>query len=108
MQSVLFGRTDCQSVLRSVRIPFVNRSRPSPGGPTPAHRTALSAVRDFFNRQAQPVQPIAFTHKVHLANAMQCTNNSQRSGTWKYTLAITDNTTSCGSPPNLDPTIGND
>ncbi len=41
---------------------------------TPAHRTALSAVRDFFNRQAQPVQPIAFTHKVHLANAMQCTN----------------------------------
>src|SRR5205814_12091 len=24
LQSVLFGRTDCKSVLRSVRIPFVN------------------------------------------------------------------------------------
>jgi len=40
-------------------------------------------------------------------NTMQCTNNSQRSGTWKYTLTITaDN--GCGSPPPLDPTIGND
>jgi len=41
-------------------------------------------------------------------NTMQCTNNAQRSGAWKYTLKITDNTTACGSPPELDPTIGND
>src|SRR5690242_13851255 len=41
---------------------------------TPAHRTALDAMRDFFNRHSEPVQPMAFTHKAHLANGMQCTN----------------------------------
>ena len=41
---------------------------------TPAHRGVLDAIRDFFNRQPVPVQPIAFTHKVHLANGMQCTD----------------------------------
>ena len=41
---------------------------------TPAHRTVLDAVREFFNRRSVPVQPIAYTHKVHLANGMQCTD----------------------------------
>jgi len=41
---------------------------------TPAHRTVLDALRDFFNRRPTPVQPIAYTHKVHLANGMQCTD----------------------------------
>ena len=41
---------------------------------TPAHRSVLDAVRDFFNRRPAPVQPIAYTHKVHLANGMQCTD----------------------------------
>jgi hypothetical protein len=41
---------------------------------TPAHRSALDAIRDFFGRRRTPVQPIAYTHKVHLANGMQCTN----------------------------------
>lgn len=41
---------------------------------TPAHRTLLDAVRDFFNRKPTPVQPIAYTHKVHLANGMECVN----------------------------------
>jgi hypothetical protein len=41
---------------------------------TPAHRTALDALRDFFLRRPEPVQPIAYTHKVHLANGMQCVN----------------------------------
>jgi cytochrome c7-like protein len=41
---------------------------------TPAHRTALDAAREFFGRHAVPVQPIAYTHKVHLANGMQCVN----------------------------------
>ena len=34
----------------------------------------LEAVREFFNRRSVPVQPIAYTHKVHLANGMQCTD----------------------------------
>jgi len=41
---------------------------------TPAHRTLLDALREFFNRQPIPVQPIAYTHKAHLANGMQCTD----------------------------------
>jgi Cytochrome c7 and related cytochrome c/Class III cytochrome C family len=41
---------------------------------TPAHRTFLDALRDFFSVRPTPVQPIAYTHKVHLANGMECTN----------------------------------
>jgi len=40
---------------------------------TPAHRRVLDAFNDFFNRRPEPVQPVAYTHKVHLANGMQCT-----------------------------------
>jgi len=49
---------------------------PAPTSPvfTPAHRTLLEAFRDFFSRRALPVQPIAYTHKVHLAKGMQCTD----------------------------------
>jgi len=39
---------------------------------TPAHASAWDAVRDFFDARTAPVQPIAYTHKVHLANGMQC------------------------------------
>lgn len=41
---------------------------------TPAHPTVFDAVKEFFNSRPTPVQPIAFTHKVHLANGLQCTN----------------------------------
>src|SRR5579862_4154979 len=41
---------------------------------TPAHRTMLDAIRDFFSVHPTPVQPIAYTHKVHLANGMECVN----------------------------------
>ncbi len=41
---------------------------------TPAHRSALDAIRDFLNRRPAPVQPIAYTHKAHLAVGMQCIN----------------------------------
>ncbi len=39
---------------------------------TPAHPTAAAAVRDFLNWRRTPVQPIAHTHKVHLAKGLQC------------------------------------
>ncbi len=41
---------------------------------TPAHPTALDAIKDFFERRHPPVQPVAFTHNVHLTNRMRCTN----------------------------------
>lgn len=34
----------------------------------------MDAVRDFFDVRRVPVQPIAFTHKAHLAAGMQCTD----------------------------------
>lgn len=53
-------------------------SRPSQSaGPTiftPAHRQVLDALKDFFAWHPEPVQPIAFTHKVHLAKGLQCTD----------------------------------
>ncbi len=43
---------------------------------TSAHPTFLSTVQDYFDMEppADPKQPIAFTHKVHLAHGMQCTD----------------------------------
>jgi hypothetical protein len=41
---------------------------------TPAHPSVLAAVRDFLGIRPEPVQPIAFTHKVHLAYGFQCEN----------------------------------
>jgi hypothetical protein len=55
------------------RAPGPSDSRSSPVFTT-AHPSALGAVRDFFERRPAPVQPVAYTHKVHLANGMQCEN----------------------------------
>ena len=41
---------------------------------TTGHRTVGDSVREFFGLRAKPIQPIAYTHKVHLANGMQCTD----------------------------------
>jgi len=41
---------------------------------TPAHSTVSDSIREFFGIRATPVQPIAFAHKVHLGNGMQCTD----------------------------------
>jgi hypothetical protein len=40
---------------------------------TPAHSSVLDALRDFLDHHPEhPAQPIAFTHKVHLANNLKC------------------------------------
>jgi len=42
---------------------------------TTGHPTAWLAVKDFLDQHPEhPVQPIAYTHKVHLASGMQCTD----------------------------------
>ncbi|MFB3920529.1 MAG: cytochrome c3 family protein [Terriglobia bacterium] len=63
--------------LLSVGLPQVNPPQTAQQPSTvftPAHKTVLAAVREFFDRRALPVQPIAYTHKAHLANGMQCTD----------------------------------
>ncbi len=52
---------------------------PAPGAQssavfTPAHRTLRDAVADFFGWRPTPVQPVAFTHRVHIANKISCTD----------------------------------
>jgi hypothetical protein len=41
---------------------------------TPAHPTASAAIKDFLDIHPEhPVQPIAYTHTVHLAKGLPCT-----------------------------------
>lgn len=44
---------------------------------TTSHPSVLSAVREFFDIRSAPVQPIQFTHKLHLQNGMQCVDCHQ-------------------------------
>jgi cytochrome c7-like protein len=58
-------------------IPAQDSSSSSPyqqelGVFTPAHPTVAAAVKEFFGSRTKPQQPIAYTHKVHLANGLQC------------------------------------
>jgi hypothetical protein len=40
---------------------------------SPAHSSVRTAIGEFLNRHpAQPAQPIAFPHKVHIARGLQC------------------------------------
>ncbi len=45
---------------------------PAGGIFTPAHPSLGAAFADFFQWRPEPVQPIAFTHKVHAANGLTC------------------------------------
>jgi len=40
---------------------------------TPAHSSVWEAVQDFIGWRTEPVQPIAFTHKKHAENQVECT-----------------------------------
>ena len=39
---------------------------------TPAHRSVLDALKDFFGYRPTPRQPVAFPHQVHLAKGIDC------------------------------------
>ncbi len=78
---VVLGAVAFVAALLSHTLPAQDSSAPSqPSGQqtspifTPAHRTVADAVKEFFGGRSKPVQPIAYTHKVHLANGMQCTD----------------------------------
>jgi Cytochrome c7 and related cytochrome c len=75
--SFVVGLAVLGGVLLSRTIPAQDSTAPSPydqesGVFTTAHRTVAAAVKEFFNGRNKPVQPIAYTHKVHLANGLQC------------------------------------
>jgi hypothetical protein len=68
----------CAFLLLGVAVP--GAPSPVPGPPpdpaagvfTPAHPSAVSALLDFLSWRSEPVQPIAFPHKTHLANGLMC------------------------------------
>lgn len=41
---------------------------------TPAHSSAMSAVRDFLGVRPEPVQPFPYSHKIHLEKGAVCTD----------------------------------
>jgi hypothetical protein len=41
---------------------------------TPARASFLDAVEEYIGWQPTPVQPIAFNHKIHLQNNVECTS----------------------------------
>ncbi|MPY87279.1 MAG: hypothetical protein GEU99_05100 [Luteitalea sp.] len=49
-------------------------ARPTPSVFTPAHRTLGDAVEAFFGIRPEAVQPIAFSHRVHVENDLGCTD----------------------------------
>ena len=63
--------------------------RPAPGQPLArasnttspvfslAHGSLLESIQEFFDYRTTPQQPIAFTHKVHLAKGLECTGCHQ-------------------------------
>jgi len=72
---LVWGRFKAASPSYSLGAP--EQDAVSPGASsrvyTPAHRTFGDAWRDFFNRRGEAVQPIAYTHQVHLVKiGMQC------------------------------------
>jgi Cytochrome c7 and related cytochrome c len=56
------------------QAPSSSAYQSSSGVFTTAHSTVWEAIEEFFNYRPEPIQPIAFTHKVHLANGLQCVN----------------------------------
>jgi hypothetical protein len=42
-----------------------------------AHGSLFESIQEFFNYRTTPQQPIAFTHKVHLAKGLECTGCHQ-------------------------------
>lgn len=41
---------------------------------TPEHPTVADAVKEFVGWHSIPIQPIAFPHRIHLANGIDCIN----------------------------------
>ncbi len=83
----IWARTGTLFILSAFALTLLENSSPADnqraGSPsrtassevfTPAHATMLDAMREFFGRRALVVQPIAFTHKAHLASGLQCTD----------------------------------
>ncbi len=67
-----FGAAVLQSNRSKVVASEGSKSSEPPAIFTPAHQSLSDAIRDFFGVRPSPVQPIAFSHKAHLAEKIPC------------------------------------
>jgi formamidopyrimidine-DNA glycosylase len=67
-----FGAASLQSSRSSVVASERSKTSEAPTVFTPAHASVSDALTDFFGVRSKPVQPIAFSHKVHLAEKIPC------------------------------------
>ena len=68
-------RAEASSIaLSSVETPVISMPADFSSVFRPGREPFIDAVREYFQWQSTPVQPIAFNHRVHLQNDMQCTS----------------------------------
>ena len=73
------GIDERKAEARSTALPAVGTavvSMPADFSPVfkPGREPFIDAVREYFQLQSTSVQPIAFNHRLHLQNGMQCTS----------------------------------
>jgi hypothetical protein len=73
------GIHEREAEARSTALPAVGTavvSMPADFSPVfkPGREPFIDAVREYFQLQSTPVQPIVFNHRLHLQNGMQCTS----------------------------------
>jgi hypothetical protein len=61
LHQIVLAQTPMHSVLPPTSAVF-----------TTAHASFYDAVREFFNLQSTPVQPIAFNHSIHIQKGLKC------------------------------------
>jgi hypothetical protein len=69
-------------------------SAPAAAVYTPAHRTAIEAIKDFFGIRPPVEQPVPFPHVVHVAKGLKCTDYCHESAT-KGPIAGLPSVTTC-------------
>jgi Cytochrome c7 and related cytochrome c len=60
--------------IASAQIPMDSAPATSSSVFTPSHTSLYDAFKEYIGWQSTPVQPIAFNHKIHLQNGLQCTS----------------------------------
>jgi formamidopyrimidine-DNA glycosylase len=67
-------KAEASATALSVETPVI--SMPADFSPVfkPGREPFIDAVKEYFQWQSTPVQPIAFNHRIHLQNGMQCTS----------------------------------
>lgn len=67
-------KVEASTPLFAVETPLVSMPADFSAVFKPGRGPFIDAVREYFQWQSTPVQPIAFNHRLHLQNGMECTS----------------------------------